>query len=736
MGGFYTSSELLVEVQRLVDAYPEWVRPVTGLGSSLEGRALSALCVTAELEGCDGYSEERPAVLYTSLVHAREPATATCLVGFLRRLLEEARSGVNGTTMLLATRKLIFVPNANPDGYAWNEKYHPRGGGMKRKNGHRTCGAAEQSGVDINRNFGRFWNYDEVGSSSHGCSQQYRGSAPFSEPETRAIRQLVRLHRPTAVLHWHGWGNDLAYPFSYDWRAPMAIDELQLFQELSGEMTARNGYAAGRGFETVGYSTNGDSDDWGWGEAGAVSMTIEVGSSDDSFWPPPVRIAPLIEESIYPARYLAWAAGAMLQIDAVQLSGTTGTAAAGTVDVTVTLQNNGLRPFAATHRACAPVRAGATALVASDGWEVADGSACATLPALGARASAVLPLLRLAWPSPSPSPSSSSSSSEDEDEGEGEGEGGAEVEGDEAEGGDAGERWLQLPLRVSIDDVGGVTGAAAAQLRLRLLASTATLTGCDGDCLCRASAAVDDDEDASGPGSSFDYSHRCRDALPAGSHCRLAKAALPEQQPRDGFVADGTIDEWFVYRPAHRYAIGGTCTVHTTNRDAILTVYRRCSRWGAQEAIAFSNGDGLRPVSASFACAAEPLFLFWNAEFIPGRFSFEVSEGCADSSSCVLIGPPEAPAPPTPPAPPSTPSPLMPPRSSPAAPGGIVAGGIVLLVACLLAAVSCRRWHVRRRAAGQHARLTGQASAGKSDAVQLTSTADAIEIVEVVSAAP
>ena len=546
-----------------------------------------------------------------------------------------------------------------------------------------------------------------MGSSSHGCSEQFRGSAPFSEPETRAVRQLVALHRPTAVLHWHGWGNDLAYPFSYDWRAPMAIDELQLYQELSGEMAARNGYAAGRGFETVGYSTNGDSDDWGWGEAGAVSMTIEVGSSDDSFWPPPARIAPLIEESIYPARYLAWAAGAQLQIDAVQLSGATGNATAGTVDVAVTLQNNGLRPFAATHRACVPVRGATTALVASDGWEeVADGgSACATLPALAARSSAALPLLQLAWPS------SSSSSSEEA----------------KAEGGEEDELWLELPLRVSIDDVGG-TGATAALLRLRLLASPPTLTGCDGDCLCRAPAAVDDDE--SGPGSSYDFSHRCRDALPAGSHCRHAKPALPEEQPHGGFAADGTLDEWFTYWPSPRY-VSSTCTVRTTNRDAILTVYSRCSRWGAQEAVAFANTEGIRPVSVSFACGAEPLYLFWNAEFIPGRFRFEVSEGCADGSSCVLVGPPAAPAPPTPPAPPTAPPLLMPPHGSRANPGELVATGVVLLLACLLAAVVWRRHHVRRRAAFQHARLTGLASAGKRDARQLTRTTDAIEIVEV-----
>ena len=30
-------------------------------------------------------------------------------------------------------------------------------------------------------------------------------------------------------------------------------------------MTALNGYASGRAWEVVGYTTNGEADDWGWG---------------------------------------------------------------------------------------------------------------------------------------------------------------------------------------------------------------------------------------------------------------------------------------------------------------------------------------------------------------------------------------------------------------------------------------------------------------------------------------
>lgn len=41
-------------------------------------------------------------------------------------------------------------------------------------------------------------------------------------------------------------------------------------------MAILNKYASGRAWESVGYTTNGEADDWGWGEENAVSLTIEV----------------------------------------------------------------------------------------------------------------------------------------------------------------------------------------------------------------------------------------------------------------------------------------------------------------------------------------------------------------------------------------------------------------------------------------------------------------------------
>ena len=399
MGGYYTGAEIAREMSRLVATYPEWLAPAERVGTTRQGRAIEMWCLApGGAAGCTPKSD-RPAILFTSLVHSREPATLMCLVHALRTLLKEATENVAGVRQLLSARTLLWIPVANPDGYAWNERTRPRGGGMKRKNGAKCCMPpdTENDGIDLNRNFGFKWAHDNIGSSSRGCSEEYRGPSAFSEPETRAIRDVTSRFAVKSILHWHGWGNDVAFPYSYDWRAPMTNNDLGMYQEFATEMAAANKYASGRAWESVGYTTNGEADDWGWGDAKAVSITIEVGASSDGFWPPPSRILPIARESAWPAKYLAWASGPMLQLDTVRIEpGDDGTSAR----VALVVQNNGLLPFTAEHKICARGVAGQSDLSPSQGWSREEGTAtilCVTLPALAARSYRALPSISLSW---------------------------------------------------------------------------------------------------------------------------------------------------------------------------------------------------------------------------------------------------------------------------------------------------------------------------------------------------
>ena len=114
--------EIAREMSRLVATYPEWLAPAERVGTTRQGRPIELWCLAAGgASGCAARSD-RPAVLFTSLVHSREPATLMCLVHALRTLLMDATEHVGGVRQLLAARRLLWMPVANPDGYAWNER--------------------------------------------------------------------------------------------------------------------------------------------------------------------------------------------------------------------------------------------------------------------------------------------------------------------------------------------------------------------------------------------------------------------------------------------------------------------------------------------------------------------------------------------------------------------------------------------------------------------------------------
>ena len=111
---------------------------------------------------------------------------------------------------LVNNRELWFIPAINPDGLVYNQSIAPNGGGMQRKNARQTC-SGTPDGVDLNRNYSYMWGYDNEGSSNDGCDETYRGTAPFSEPETQAVRDFVESHDFPIAFNYHSYSNLLIY---------------------------------------------------------------------------------------------------------------------------------------------------------------------------------------------------------------------------------------------------------------------------------------------------------------------------------------------------------------------------------------------------------------------------------------------------------------------------------------------------------------------------------------------
>ncbi|MCS6808078.1 MAG: M14 family zinc carboxypeptidase [Bacteroidota bacterium] len=309
MGGFFRLEEIYAEFDRMHAMFPELVAAPERIGASIEGRPILAyrICTARAVES---YA---PEVLYTALHHAREPGSASALVFYAWWLVEQYQSGNPEALYLVNHRQMYIIPVVNPDGYAFNQQRFPTGGGMWRKN--RRSNSDGSFGVDLNRNYGTlaFWNAPNNGSSTNPRSDTYRGTEPFSEPETQAIRDFCMKHAFRTAVNYHTFSNLLIYPYSYvDTETPDSL----YFRALTAEITKSNLYSAGRDIQTVGYAVRGASDDWMYaGVPGKKIMayTPEVGTPDDGFWPSPDRIVAQCRENVSTNRMTAWSAGVNLR---------------------------------------------------------------------------------------------------------------------------------------------------------------------------------------------------------------------------------------------------------------------------------------------------------------------------------------------------------------------------------------------------------------------------------------
>ena len=161
MQGNYTWDELNNRFDELLNLYSNIISERLVIGQSVEGRDIWAFKISDN----PNVDEDEPEVLYTSLIHAREPLSMMNLFYFAQKLAEGYNSDEE-FTYLVNNREMWFVPVVNPDGYVFNEQIEPFGGGMHRKNRRNTnCGNGTTRGVDLNRNFAFGWGANNTGSS-------------------------------------------------------------------------------------------------------------------------------------------------------------------------------------------------------------------------------------------------------------------------------------------------------------------------------------------------------------------------------------------------------------------------------------------------------------------------------------------------------------------------------------------------------------------------------------------
>jgi len=342
--GFYNLAEIEQYLTDLAasDAAGIVSAPVQ-IGTSRQLRPIRAIRIADESQP----DHSRPRVLLTGLTHAREPGGMQAVVYFMNALVAGYGSDPN-LTYLVDNREMWFVPCVNPDGYVINENTWIGSGnfGLWRKNArdNDNDGTVESNeGVDLNRNFGFQWGFDNSGSSATPSSQTYRGPSAFSEPETQVLRDFTDLHEFTTANNFHTFFEGTLYPWAY---SGSQSPDNAFFVRMADAMLRDAQYAYGIAVELL-YPVNGDSNDWMYGDQvmkpKVYAVTTEAGGQNDGFWPPQARIVPIAHSQLYANMILAYAAGTWVHTDGAALVSDDGWLHPnGSAEVALTLRNDGV----------------------------------------------------------------------------------------------------------------------------------------------------------------------------------------------------------------------------------------------------------------------------------------------------------------------------------------------------------------------------------------------------------
>lgn len=289
--GYHSVATLEQDLRALATDHPD-IAELREIGRSVENRPIWALRI-GERKG------STRKLLFMGCHHAREWIAVEVPYLLADYLVNNA--GNSPVKQWLAKGEIWVAPMVNPDGHEFC-RTHNR---LWRKN--RRPNPDGSVGVDPNRNYGYMWGTVDNNTTSHVPSDDtYIGPSAFSEPETRAVRDLVAHEHFRGVITYHSYSQLILYPWGYT-NQPIAVqadrDKItRLAKRMRTLIRGVHGvtYAPMQASQLYGVPVAGDTTDWTYGTYAIPSFTIELRPDSQAaggFILPASQIQPTWEEN-------------------------------------------------------------------------------------------------------------------------------------------------------------------------------------------------------------------------------------------------------------------------------------------------------------------------------------------------------------------------------------------------------------------------------------------------------
>ncbi len=250
----------------LAGKYPEIIK-LKKYGSSVKGEKRGVKNLFA-LEISHKDYIQKSVFLITAGIHPRELLTIHSAVQIVNDIIQEIENGNTYWLEYIKKVKIIVIPLLNPDGYdkvmqGWNWRKS-----VRKHYALPITDAPNSYGVDLNGNFDV--NFQRVHPVK---SLEWGGPKPFSEPETRSLRDYLLGKKITASIALHSYGRYIAFPWWGNLR--QRIPDHDLHAKIGRKvMSFMKGYRLQKGCP---YLVPGNFGDWIYARFRAFAYTVEIG---------------------------------------------------------------------------------------------------------------------------------------------------------------------------------------------------------------------------------------------------------------------------------------------------------------------------------------------------------------------------------------------------------------------------------------------------------------------------